>query len=276
MTRTQRILLAVALSAGALAVIPMAASAGVATCGGEVATIIADGTGTPIEGTEGDDVIVGYGGKDTINGNGGNDIICGRGGADTINGGDGDDTIWGQNGHDTIKGNKGDDLIRPGHGNDRVWGNGGHDKVWAYKGSDVCVAEEEWGCELDKRWGHEPEDWLSLLDEYFGDIGETANALVVLDCESNGEPFIVNPVSGTTGLMQYRDWIWDWINQDPDVPEKFRGEVREHPEASIATARVHYEWALDDRGYGWQPWVNCGCHPKIESPDKPADCPYTP
>ena len=176
-------------------------------------------------------------------------------------------------GSDKLRGGSGDDELRGGSGNDRLWGKRDTDVAKAGSGSDVCKAEEESNCELNKRWGHHPDDWLPLLEEYFGDIGETANARIVLGCESLGEPFIVNPASGTTGLFQYRDWIWDWIN--PLTP-KWAGEVRQHPEASIATARTHYEWALENRDYGWQPWTNCGCHPDIESPDKPDDCPYTP
>ncbi|MGI9621579.1 MAG: calcium-binding protein [Acidimicrobiales bacterium] len=273
MQRLNRLVVAVALCAAALLAIPLAASAGSATCGGHQATIVADGSGEPIQGTSGADVIVGTSGKDTIHGNGGDDIICGRGGADNIYGGGGNDLILGEKGHDKLRGGAGNDIIRAGEGNDRIWGKSGNDTARGAAGSDVCHAEDEASCELNKRWGHEPDHWLPLLAQYFGDIGETANARIVLGCESLGEPFIVNPKSGTTGLFQYREHIWDWIN--PLTPN-WAGEVRQHPEASIATARTHYDWALENRDYGWDPWVNCGCHPDIVSPDKPTDCPYVP
>jgi hypothetical protein len=269
--------MAAALAATAILVIPP--SAGVARpvlCNGIEAEIV----GTPgndtgdqaIYGTEGDDVIHGLGGRDEIYGLGGNDIICGGPGADRIWGGDGDDTIWGRRGHDVIRGGTGNDQIRSGAGNDRVRGNRGKaDEIWAASGSDVCIAESESNCELDRRWGHEPEDWLDLLDEYFGDIGQTWNSRIVLGCESLGEPFIVNPVSGTTGLFQFRLSTWEWIN--PLTPG-WEGEVRRHPEASIATARTLFDWAVEAQGYGWQPWLNCGCHPDIDDPLKPPACNY--
>jgi serralysin len=49
-------------------------------------------TATPINGTPGDDSLVGTDASDTINGLGGNDTLDGRGGADTLDGGLGNDT----------------------------------------------------------------------------------------------------------------------------------------------------------------------------------------
>jgi len=60
----------------AIAVAPVAADEPVATCQGEPATIVADGTG-PVYGTDGPDVIVGTTGADTIYGGEGSDMICG-------------------------------------------------------------------------------------------------------------------------------------------------------------------------------------------------------
>ena len=121
-SRIRASVLALSFGAAIAMLAPVAASANVPMCGGVEATIIGDGS--PIEGTEGDDVIVGTDGRDVINGNGGNDIICGFGGPDRIDGGDGDDAIWGQGANDSIRGGRGDDLIRPGRGNDKAWGNG--------------------------------------------------------------------------------------------------------------------------------------------------------
>lgn len=248
-----------------LAMSPVVVSAGEAVdCKGWPATIVGTEGDDVLNGTDGADVIVGLGGDDIINGGKGHDIICGNKGKDVIRGNMGSDRIFGGYGADEISG---------GRGNDRIRGQAGDDSIWGGVNSDVCIGESESSCELNKRWGHDPDDWLPLLEEYFGDIGETANARIVLGCESLGEPFIVNPASGTTGLFQYRDWVWDWMN--PLTPG-WEGEVRQHPEASIATARRHYDWALDRQGYGFKPWVNCGCHPDIDTPEKPADCPYTP
>src|SRR5919201_5949536 len=73
------------LCALAFAVAPVAAQEG-PTCQGAPATIV--GTGGPIVGTTGPDVIVGTTGADTIYGNGGGDLICGAPDGATSDGGD--------------------------------------------------------------------------------------------------------------------------------------------------------------------------------------------
>ncbi len=229
-------------------------------CQGVEATIVGtdghDAGDDAIYGTEGDDVIHGLGGRDEIYGLGGNDLICGGGGGDTIEGGLGSDTIYGQGGNDNLKGGKGNDNIYAGHHNDRVWGNGGaNDTVWAGSGSDTCIAETEANCELDTRWGHTPDEWLPLLEEYFGDIGETQNARIILGCESTGEPFILGPdgpYGRPMGLFQFLPGTWDqWNRETPG----WAGESPFHPEANIATARRLYDAYVDwDGRWGWTPW----------------------
>ncbi len=97
------------------------------SCAGQVATIVGTTPGT-INGTAGDDVIVGTAGADTINAGAGNDVVCGLGGADLIRGG---------NGRDIILGGNGPDDIRSGLGNDLVWGGAGNDTIRAGFGRDV-------------------------------------------------------------------------------------------------------------------------------------------
>lgn len=93
---------------------------GVPTCFGEQATIL--GTPNPggdnLQGTAGDDVIVGLGGEDNMAGHGGNDLMCG---------GEGDDTMSGHNGNDKMSG---------GPGNDDLWGGRGHDRMFGGVGLD--------------------------------------------------------------------------------------------------------------------------------------------
>jgi Ca2+-binding RTX toxin-like protein len=63
------------------------------TCNGKTATI--HGLSGTIDGTEGDDVIVGSANSDQITAKGGNDTICGLGGSDVIRPGLGDDYLDG-------------------------------------------------------------------------------------------------------------------------------------------------------------------------------------
>ncbi len=114
------------------------ASTGSGFCAGREATIVATEGGI-IDGTDGDDVIVGSPAADTINAGAGNDIICGAGGADVIVGGPGRDVIEGNQGADTIWGNQGRDVIRGGPGNDVIRGGFGSDVIFGGPNADTIL-----------------------------------------------------------------------------------------------------------------------------------------
>lgn len=124
------------------AIVAAPASAQTPTCDGRPATITdndgndADPRIGAIEGTSGNDVIVGTDDGDQIDGLGGNDTICGGRGNDDIDGGgnrdrifggSGDDAIFGSGGGDDIFGYTGDDVIIGGRGNDFINGGAGID-----------------------------------------------------------------------------------------------------------------------------------------------------
>lgn len=107
-----------------------------------MATIIGSG---PIDGTDGDDIIVGsedadsirgFAGADNIQGRGGNDAIQGNGSADVIFGGDGNDQLDGGGGSDEIFGEDGDDQIVGDAGDDDIAGGSGDDLLVGRAGSD--------------------------------------------------------------------------------------------------------------------------------------------
>ena len=87
-------------------------------------------------GTIAPDIINGLGGRDTIRGNVGNDTIFGGGGNDRIRGEDGNDAINGQGGNDNIRGNDGNDILNGNGGRDRITGNIGDDILNGNRGSD--------------------------------------------------------------------------------------------------------------------------------------------
>ena len=112
------------------------------TCFGLTPTISGAGT---INGTNGDDVILGSAGADTINGKSGNDYICGGDGADLIHGNAGHDRISGDQGNDTIYGDSGndhivnqDDIAEPigDDGDDTMYGGSGDDWIYDYDGAN--------------------------------------------------------------------------------------------------------------------------------------------
>ena len=67
---------------------------------------------TSLNGTGGNDLILGFDGVDTLNGNGGADILIGGLGADTMNGGAGNDTYVVDDAGDVITETTGTDLVR--------------------------------------------------------------------------------------------------------------------------------------------------------------------
>jgi len=233
---------------------PLIADAGNAdTCRGRTATIT---------GTAGDDEIMGTNGNDVIKGLGGNDIIHGLKGSDFICGDGGNDIIYGNRGNDWLYGGPGNDQIYGHRGHDRLFGFGGTDSLFGGLYADVCVGENEANCETDYRGERDEEEWRDLVDEFFGDIGQTDNALVIVACESNGDPFAVNPNGNVPkGLWQFIPTTWEWASP-------FTGwshEHRFHPRAATETARWLYDWA-DGRtrqdgseGQGFDPWVHCRC-----------------
>jgi Ca2+-binding RTX toxin-like protein len=123
----------------------------VPTCFGKRATIVGTNrdpfSDVPLEGTPGDDVIVGLRGLDVIDGRGGSDLICAGGGDDYIvmgpgddkgEGGAGFDTFLGGRGHDRIWGGAGSDSLTGGPGNDRLFGGPGtEDSLIGGSGSDL-------------------------------------------------------------------------------------------------------------------------------------------
>jgi Ca2+-binding RTX toxin-like protein len=90
-----------------------------------------------IRGFEGNDVIVGGNGDDCIIGGDGNDRLWGSNGDDVIEGGNGNDKVYGGNGDDIINGNSGNDLISGGNGNDIISGGDGDDTIYGKNGNDV-------------------------------------------------------------------------------------------------------------------------------------------
>jgi Ca2+-binding RTX toxin-like protein len=96
-----------------------------------------------IDGTRGDDVIIGSDGDDTIDAGLGNDTVCGAAGDDSITGGDGNDAIRGDTGDDDLDGGAGQDTVVGDGGNDTVAGGLGRDFLSGGSGDDVMVSSDD-------------------------------------------------------------------------------------------------------------------------------------
>ncbi|MCF7544292.1 calcium-binding protein [Pseudomonas petrae] len=71
-----------------------------------------------LNGTLGDDSIIGYDSADVLTGSTGNDSLSGRGGDDIILGGEGKDSLRGEDGNDVLDGGAGNDTLSGGAGSD--------------------------------------------------------------------------------------------------------------------------------------------------------------
>ncbi|MBU2260268.1 DUF11 domain-containing protein, partial [Patescibacteria group bacterium] len=122
---------------------------GTPSCRGKLATIYVNAQGIivggqddgeeydgKLDGTFGDDVIVGTDGDDKIDGESGDDVICGGEGNDDIQGDTGDDLIDGGPGDDEIQGDAGRDVVFGGEGNDEIQGDSGADLLCGDEGDD--------------------------------------------------------------------------------------------------------------------------------------------
>ena len=104
-----------------------------------------------LQGTDGNDRLVGNwwsenlygeGGDDQLYGNNGNDVIYGQDGNDYINGGGDNDQLYGGNGFDKIEGGTGNDSIYGGNQNDTLFGGWGNDTIYGNSHDDFIEGGE--------------------------------------------------------------------------------------------------------------------------------------
>ncbi|MEA2525639.1 MAG: hypothetical protein QOF73_2866 [Thermomicrobiales bacterium] len=170
-------------------VVPSVSATVVLDCDGHPATIFGAGV---INGTTGNDVIVGSEGPDTINGKGGNDVICGLGGADTIHGNTGNDRIFGGLGIDDLYGDAGDDFIHTGFNadGDTAHGGTGNDQIDAEGASTQCtVSDDSVACSSDTHvFGDAGNDTMLGQAEFHGGSGnDTITGLGLLAGDSGND-----------------------------------------------------------------------------------------
>ncbi len=85
--------------------------------------------GFDLEGTVGDDTLIGTNTTDRISGLAGDDQLQGGDGNDMLDGGDGNDTLYGQDSNDILDGGAGDDTLIGGLGSDTISGGAGDDLI---------------------------------------------------------------------------------------------------------------------------------------------------
>jgi len=97
--------------------------------------------GFDLDGTAGDDQIVGTNTTDRISGYGGNDTLAGLNGTDTLSGGDGNDELFGDAASVPLA-EHGNDVLDGGAGDDTLWGEGGNDTLTGGADNDTLYGNE--------------------------------------------------------------------------------------------------------------------------------------
>ncbi len=90
-----------------------------------------------VNGTNGDDTLIGTLGNDFVFGGGGDDSLFLLAGDDVGNGGTGSDVVSGDSGDDLIVGGSGNDSITGEAGHDTLTGDGGSDEIYGGSGNDL-------------------------------------------------------------------------------------------------------------------------------------------
>ncbi|PSL21966.1 calcium-binding protein [Shimia abyssi] len=154
-----------------------------------------DADGTQIDGSDGaNDVILGYGGNDKIFAGAGNDIVYGGVGNDFIRGQSGDDIIYGEDGRDVLDGGSGNDIMFGGAGNDTYFVDSLGDQVSEAGGDGVDTVKSRVDFTLDE--GLENLWLLRGSDAIFG-TGNAARNMIV----GNGNDNVLRGMAGNDNLI---------------------------------------------------------------------------
>lgn len=97
----------------------------------------------------------------------GDDILIGDGGRNDLRGGRGDDVIGGGNGADVLSGGEGADTLRGGRGADILFDGAGVDDMWGGAGPDTFVLTLDWDDDFihDFRFGLDQMTFLGVTAE---------------------------------------------------------------------------------------------------------------
>lgn len=142
-----------------------------------------------IDGTEGNDELVGTPVNDLMFGHGGDDTLTGETGNDRAFGGDGDDILTGGAGDDLLRGSDGADVVLGGQGADDLRGDLGHDWIDAGEGDDQLIG----GFGNDTLAGGAGED---VLDGGAGEDVLIGSASLNIDIEEANLPGLLNDLKG--------------------------------------------------------------------------------
>jgi hypothetical protein len=98
------------------------------------------------------------------------------------------------------------------------------------------------------------EEWRYLVEQYF--LPElTEEALIVMKCESRGDPLAYNQRSGASGLFQFISNTWNWASKQAG----WAGANAFDPEANTAAAAWLTQRSINRGQDAWSHW-SCKPH----------------
>jgi Ca2+-binding RTX toxin-like protein len=162
--------------------------------GNDVVVIDASITNTVyIDGGDGNDLLVGGGGRSIFDGGAGNDFLYGAAGDDILMGGTGNDQIFGGGGNDSVVGGDGNDIVSGGAGFDLLIGSDDNDLVLGGGGEDILIGG------------------TTIHD------GDAAALDLIMATWTNGASFNarINALTGSGGLLQAGSAVFD--DDDLDI-----------------------------------------------------------
>jgi len=129
--------------------------------------------GSSVEGTDGDDLLLGENSNTLIQAKAGDDIVFEDAGNDVIDGGDGNDLLYAGADNDLLIGGKGDDTLYAGLGDDTALGGDGHDAILMEGGNDIALggAGNDF---ISGGWGNDVLAGEAGDDQLFGEAGRDA------------------------------------------------------------------------------------------------------
>jgi Ca2+-binding RTX toxin-like protein len=195
--------------------------------------LIANGTGTTVDGGAGPDTLrdrdgaggatlIGGSGQDSLYGRDGNDTLYGGTQNDFLSGGEDDDVLYGEDGNDRLRGDGGADTMYGGIGTDNMIGGLGNDVLYGDAGRDYLFGEDgddilDGGVEQDFLSGGVGNDTLvggTQTDRLYG--GDGADVLYG-DGIDSGRDFLFGDAGDDTIYSAHDDVIEGGLGADTFV-----------------------------------------------------------
>ncbi|MDZ7963062.1 MAG: choice-of-anchor I family protein [Aulosira sp. DedQUE10] len=193
-------------------------------------------------GTDKVDIIRGLAGNDLITGNQNNDFLYGGSGNDALEGGNGNDNLYGEDGNDALLGGNGNDTLYGGSGNDALEGGNGNDNLYGEDGNDALLGADG----DDLLVGGKGRDILtggSNSDRFY--LTGTGEFDTIIDFNSNVDKIVISKsefslsqAPGTLDPGLFRTGTKATTESDRFIYDRLRGNLFFDADGTGSTAQI--------------------------------------